>query len=33
MCQTYRMAFEGEARENLFAVLGRKSMPYQARGA
>jgi len=29
MCQTYRIAFEGEAVENLFSVLGRKSRQVQ----
>jgi len=35
ICQTYRIAFEGEAPENLFTVLGRKAPQYpsQALGA
>lgn len=35
MCQTYRIAFQGEAPENLFTVLGRKAplYPVQALGA
>jgi len=30
MCQTYRIAFEGEAPENLFTVLARKAPQYPA---